>query len=271
MSIIEAIFLGIIQGATEVLPISSSGHSILLPFIFGLGDPGLIEVIIAHQGTLLAVLVYFRRDIMSIIKGVLQGLAERNPMGNAESRLGWFIVIGSIPAAVIGLLFEDAFENRFATPRFAAMFLIVTAIFLVLGERMLSGKKKLDSMTWLDAILIGLFQMFALFPGISRSGSTIVGGLTRGLDRELAARYSFLMSIPVIAGAGLLKLLDLLQMDNLGEALPSILTVFATSAIVGYLCIALMMNWIKERSYYPFAIYCAVFGLGFLAYSFAFG
>lgn len=267
MSILEAIFLGIIQGATEFLPISSSGHSILLPLIFGMGDPGLNEVIIAHQGTLLAVLIFFRRDVMAIIKGVLQGLAERNPMGNAESRLGWFIVVGSIPAAVIGLLFEDKFETVFADPRFVAFFLIITAALLVIGERMLSGKKEVAEMSWKDAIIIGLFQMCALFPGVSRSGSTIMGGLTRGLNRELAARYSFLMSIPVIAGAGLIKLLDLMQAGNLTAQLPALFTVFITSAIVGYACIAFLMNWLKERSLYPFAIYCATFGVGYLVYA----
>ena len=268
MSILEAIFLGIIQGATEFLPISSSGHSILLPLIFGLGEPGLNEVVIAHQGTLLAVLVYFRRDIWAIIKAVLQGLVERNPLGNVESRLGWFLVVGSIPAAVIGLLFEHQFETVFSDPRFAAFFLIITAGLLIIGEKMLSGRKKLADMTWIDAILIGVFQMFALFPGVSRSGSTIMGGLTRGLNRELAARYSFLMSVPIIAGAGLIKLLGLLQAGNLAAQLPSLITVFVVAAVVGYACIAFLMNWLKERSLYPFAIYCAVFGAGYLVYAF---
>ena len=268
MSVLEAIFLGIIQGATEFLPISSSGHLTLLPLIFGMGESGINEIIIAHQGTLLAVLIYFFKDIVAIIRGVLRGLSESNPLGNVEARLGWFIVISSIPAAVVGLLFEEQFETVFANPRFAAFFLIVTALLLVIGESLLSGRKSVEEMTFVDAIVIGIFQMFALFPGVSRSGSTIVGGLTRGLNRELAARYSFLMSIPVIAGAGLLGLLDLAQAENIAEQLPSLIAVFWTSGLVGYACIAFLMNWLKDRSLYPFAIYCAIFGASYLVYSF---
>ncbi len=268
MNILEAIILGIIQGATEFLPISSSGHSILIPTILGLQEPSLNAVIIAHEGTLLAVLIYFWKQIMEIVQGVWRGLTSGAPLGNPEARLGWYIVIGSIPAAIIGLLFEDAFETRFATPRYAAAFLIVTALFLVMGERLISGEKKLDRMSWFDAIFIGLFQMFALFPGVSRSGSTIVAGLLRGLNRELAARYSFLMSIPVIAGAGLLGVKDLIQEGNLMTQLPSLIVVFITAAIVGYACITFLLNWLRQRSLYPFAIYCATFGALYLLVDF---
>lgn len=266
MSIIEAIILGIIQGATEFLPISSSGHSILIPAIFGLSEPGINEVIIAHQGTLLAVLVYFWRDVWAIIKGVLQGIVERNPMGSSDSRLGWYILAGTIPAAIVGLLFEDWFDDAFGNPRTAAFFLLFTALFLVAGERLLSGQKTVEKMGWGDAIIIGLFQMFALLPGISRSGSTITGGLLRGLDRELAARYSFLLGIPAIGGAGLLGLLDLMGTSNVNVT--TLFVTFTTSAIVGYACIHFLMQWLKQRSLYPFAIYCAAFGSLYLLGSF---
>ena len=270
MSIIEAIFLGIIQGATEFLPISSSGHSILLPLMFGMGEPGLNEVIIAHQGTLLAVLIYFWQDIWNIIKGVFGGLAAGDPMGTPESRLGWFIVVGSIPAAVTGLLFEETFKTVFDDPRFAAAFLLLTAALLVIGELMLSGRKRVEDMNVVDALSIGLFQMFALLPGVSRSGSTIVGGVMRGLSRELAARYSFLMSIPVIAGAGVLGVLDLMESGNLAAQLPSLIAAFVSAAVVGYACIAFLMNWLRQRSLYPFAVYCAALGLSYLLYAFFF-
>ncbi len=262
MSLIEAIILGIIQGATEFLPISSSGHSYLLPEIFGMHTPNLAEVAIAHLGTLTAVFIYFWRDIWNIVTGVLRGLAERKPLGNNDARLGWYIFFGSIPAAVVGLLFEDQFDERFGNAPSAAFFLLVTALFLVLGERLLSGKKTIEKMSWFDAIFIGVFQMVALFPGVSRSGSTIVGGLLRGLSRELAARYSFLMSIPVILGAGLLGVKDLLEAGNVDVVTLGVL--FGSSAVVGYGCIALLLNWVKQRSLYPFAIYCALFGLGYL-------
>ncbi|MGB1250295.1 MAG: undecaprenyl-diphosphatase UppP [Candidatus Promineifilaceae bacterium] len=268
MEIFEAIFLGIVQGATEFLPVSSSGHLVLLPRIFGIGEASLTEAIIAHVGTLLAVLYYFWKDVVGIVNSVLRGLMKGDPLGETESRLGWFIVLGSIPAGAAGLLFEDSFETIFADPRWVAFFLLVTAVFLVMGERMLSGHKSFKEMSWLDAIIIGLFQMFALFPGVSRSGSTIAGALLRGLSRETAARYSFLMSIPVIAGAGLLGVVDLFSIPDLASQIPSMLIVLITSALVGYVCIVFLMQWIKERSFYPFAIYVASFGILYLAYSF---
>jgi undecaprenyl-diphosphatase len=259
MTLIEAIILGIIQGATEFLPVSSSGHSILVPPLLGLGDPGLTAVIIAHQGTLLAVLIYFWRDVVAIVRGVLRGLAERAPLGNPEARLGWLLVLGCIPAAVIGLLFEDSFERVFSDTRWAAGFLLVTALLLVLGERMVSGRKTISGIGPVDAILIGLFQMFALFPGVSRSGSTIVGGLSRGLGREEAARFSFLLSIPVVAGAGLLSLRGLFSAD--AESLLALLVTFVVSLLVGLGSIHFLMQWLRTRKLYPFAIYCAAFGI----------
>lgn len=268
MTFLEALILGIIQGATEFLPISSSGHSILLPTIFGLSQPTSTAVVIAHQGTLVAVLIYFWKDIWAIIRGFLRGLQEKKMMASAESRLGWYILAGSIPAAVIGLMFEDAFETRFATPRWAAFFLLFTALFLVIGEKLLSGKKKLSQMSWSDAWIIGFAQMFALFPGVSRSGSTIMAGLARGLDRKLAARYSFLLGIPAIGGAGLLKLKSLIGADVPANEWLMLFVTFAVSGLVGYACIHFLLQWLRKRSLYPFAIYCAAFGSLYLLFSF---
>lgn len=266
MSIIEAIILGIIQGATEFLPVSSSGHSILVPTVLGFDTPGLNAVVVAHLGTMLAVVIYFFEDIKNIISGTIDGLLKRAPMATAESRLGWFIVVGSIPAAVAGLLLEDWFESVFGDPRWAALFLIGTAVLLVAGEKMRSGEKTLEKMGWADAILIGIFQMFALLPGISRSGSTIVGGLIRGLDRSLAARYSFLMSAPIIFGAGLLQAVDMVSQGGWQSEIGSLAVVFVTSALVGYGCIYFLIAWLRKRSLYPFAIYCAAFGVLFLIF-----
>jgi undecaprenyl-diphosphatase len=266
MSIIEAIILGIVQGATEFLPVSSSGHSILVPAVLGLREPGLNEVIIAHQGTLLAVLIYFWKDILAIARGFLRGIAERAPLGNSEARLGWYILVGTIPAAVIGLLFESTFEEVFGDPRWAAFFLLITATFLVIGERMLSGKKPVEEMGWVDAMVIGLFQMLALFPGVSRSGSTITGGLLRGLNREVAARYSFLLGIPAIAGAGLLGLVDLAGSSDVNVG--SLLVTFVTAAVVGYASIHFLLSWLKQHSLYLFAAYCATVGILYLLYAF---
>lgn len=268
MNIFEAIFLGIIQGATEFLPISSSGHLILLPTIFHMPVPDLTMVGLVHLGTLLAVLVYFRRDLWNIITAVLVGLRERKPMGTTDARLGWFIAVGCIPAAAAGLLLESFFESAFDQPTWVAFFLLVTAGLLVLGEKLMSGDKTFDTMTWTDTIIIGLFQMAALLPGVSRSGSTIVGGLLRGLDRSQAAQYSFLLGVPVIFGAGLLSLLDIATAPSLTTSLAAYAAAFVTAALVGYLCIYFLLNWVRNHSLYIFAAYCAFMGAGYLLYSF---
>jgi undecaprenyl-diphosphatase len=263
MTLLEAIFLGIIQGATEFLPISSSGHSILLPTLFNMPNPGLGLIAIAHQGTLLAVLIYFWRDLWRIFLGMLDGLRRRAPLAIPDSRLGWYILAGSIPAAVAGLLLEGFFEAMFGRPIFAAAFLLVTAVLLLVGERLLSGSIAITEMNGLDALAVGIFQMLALFPGISRSGSTIAGGLWRGLNREAAARFSFLLGVPAIAGAGLLAVLDI-RAAGLNGQLEIYAATFAAAAISGYLCIHFLLTWLKNHSLVPFAVYCAAFGLFYI-------
>jgi len=181
--------------------------------------------------------------------------------------LGWYIVVGSIPAATAGLLFTDFFDQVFGTPKIVAFFLLVTALLLVWGERMLTGKKSLAKMTWVDAISIGFFQMLALFPGISRSGSTITGGLWRGLDRETAARYSFLLGVPAIMGAGLLSIFDLQQSGTLASEWPLLLAAFLSAAVVGYACIYFLLAWLRSHGLYIFAAYCALLGGGYLLWT----
>ena len=261
MNILEAIILGLVQGATEFLPISSSGHLALVPYLLRMAEPGLSMIAIVHEGTLLAVLVYFRQDIWAIIKGVLQGLWQRRPLATPEARLGWYIAVGSIPAAVAGLLFESFFEEVFGAPVVVAGLLLLTAVLLVVGERLLSGHKQLEKMSWLDAIIIGVFQMFALFPGVSRSGSTIVAGLIRGLNRETAARFSFLLGIPAILGAGLLSVVDIVQAGNLGSQWPAMLAGFVTAAVSGYACIHFLLTWLKQRNLYIFVVYVVLMSL----------
>jgi undecaprenyl-diphosphatase len=256
MTIIEAIIIGIIQGATEFLPVSSSGHAVLLPELFGITNPTLTQVVVAHLGTLVAILIVFWRDLWQIVVAFLRGLIDRAPLKTLDSRLGWFILVGSIPAALAGFLLESWFEEVFGNPTVAALFLLVTAALLVLGERLRTGDKPLEKMGWTDAIVVGLFQMFALFPGISRSGSTITGGLIRGLTRETATRYSFLLGAPIIFGAGMLGLLDLRDVPNLSAEIPVLLTIFVTSALVGYVCIVFLLRWVRSHSLIPFAIYC---------------
>jgi undecaprenyl-diphosphatase len=264
LSILEAIILGIVQGATEFLPVSSSGHMVLIPASFNMTQPDLNAVAIAHLGTLLAVLIYFYKDLRDITAGTLSGIKTGQLMGTTEARLGWYIVVGSIPAAVAGLTLEDHFEKIFGSPVMAAVFLLCTAALLIFGERVRTGEKALSRMTWLDAIIIGLFQTLALLPGISRSGSTIAGGLLRGLDRGIAARYSFLLGIPAIFGAGLLSVFDILDSPELGNQLSPLFATFIASAIVGYACIHFLLQWLKQRSLIPFAVYCSLFGIIFI-------
>jgi undecaprenyl-diphosphatase len=268
MSIIEAIILGVIQGATEFLPISSSGHLVLLPTIFNMMQPDLGMVGLVHLGSLLAVLIYFRRDLWHIITAVLVGLRDRKPMATPDSRLGWFIVVGSIPVAITGLVLEDFFDSIFGQPTWAAFFLLVTAGLLVLGEKLISGDKTFETMTWKDTIVIGLFQTMALLPGVSRSGSTIVGGLLRGLDRSQAARYSFLLGVPAILGAGLLSVFDIVTNPILTTSPAAYVAAFISAALVGYLCITFLLNWVRNHSLYIFAVYCALLGGSYLLYAF---
>ncbi len=263
MSLLEAILIGIIQGATEFLPISSDGHLVLVPTVFGLTPPDLVLIGLVHAGTLLAILSYFWRDLIAIARDVLAGLAQRQPLATPNARLGYFMLLGSIPAGIVGLLALDFFEAQFGSPTVAAAGLLVTAAFLVIGERLKSGTKSLDRLTWLDALIIGSFQVLALFPGISRSGTTIAAGLGRGLDRPTAARFSFLVGLPAIAGAGLLSIIDIFSAQG---SLPMghYAAAFVAAAVVGYGCIAFLLNWLKRHTLYPFAIYCAVAGLLYL-------
>ena len=268
MSILEAIIIGIIQGASEFLPISSSGHLVLLPEIFHLTNPDLTLIGLVHAGTLLAVLIYFRQDVWNIITAVLRGLAQRQPFAEPDAKLGWLIVAGSIPVGIVGMLFADFFEEIFSSPTIAAGFLLVTAVLLVVGERMLSGKKELAQMTWSDAVVVGLFQMVALLPGVSRSGSTIVGGLSRGLDRSTAARFSFLLGIPAILAAGLQAILEIFSANGRDFSTGVYVVSFIAAGITGYACIHWLLTWVKKHTLYGFAAYVALFSIIFLAVSF---
>lgn len=266
MSLLEAIILGIIQGATEFLPISSDGHLVLVPAIFGLSQPDLVLIGLVHAGTMLAIIGYFARDLWAIGRAWLAGIANRNPMGADDSRLGWYMLLGSVPAAVVGLTLKDFFERQFQSPTMAAVGLLVTAAFLVAGERLLRGTKTLDRLTVVDVLIVGSFQVLALLPGVSRSGTTIAAGLWRELDRPTAARFSFLVGLPAIAGAGLLSILDIFSAQG---SLPAghYVAAFVAAAITGYLCIAFLLSWVKRHSLYLFAIYCAAVGTLYLVLS----
>lgn len=259
MDLVQAIILGVIQGATEFIPVSSSGHLVLVPWLMGWESPGLVFDTVVHWGTLLAVLSYFWRDWWKLVTAWLRGLARwdwRDP----NARLMWLIAVGSIPAVVLGYLLEDFFESLFSQPAWVCIFMMVTAGLLASAEWLGSKARQLDELRWPDALIIGLGQAAAIAPGISRSGATISAGLYRGLNRAVAARFSFLLGTPIIFGAGLLQLVDLLSAPDRVSQVPALLAGFVTAALVGYVCIWFLLRYLQRGSLYPFAVYCFLVG-----------
>jgi undecaprenyl-diphosphatase len=274
VNLFQALLLGILQGASEFLPISSSGHLVLVPWLLNWPAPGLTFDAVVHWGTAAAVVAYFWRDWVTLVGAAIHTLREtgffrRNPVsrgaepsqGSTDARLAWLILLGTIPAAVIGYLFDDFFETMFARPVAAAGFLLVTAALLTASERIGRREHDLDSLTWSDALLVGLAQALAIFPGVSRSGATIAAGLTRNLKRASAARFSFLLATPIILAAGLFKLVDLAEAGGLASQGSALILGFVAAAVVGYGCIHFLMRYLQQRRLYPFAVYCAVAGI----------
>ncbi len=260
MTIIQAIILGLLQGVTEFLPISSSGHLVLVPWLLGWDKASLTFDTVVHLGTLVAVVIYFRQDIWRIMRGVWVTLQQRN-LADPAGRLGWLIALGSIPAALLGLLLEDFFENLFGAPLIVSSLLLVTGLILLLSERMSQRLRSLEMIGVVDSLLIGLAQAGAIAPGISRSGATIAAGLVLKIDREAAARFSFLLALPIILGAGLLKLKDTLAVGVSGSEVVILLVGFVVAAVSGYACIYFLMAYIRRHSLYIFTAYCWLFGL----------
>jgi len=259
MDIIQAIILGLVQGVSEFVPISSSGHLVLVPWLLGWPQPGLVFDTMVHWGTLVAVLAYFWRDFMALANAWGRSLASRN-LGEPEARIAWLIIVGTLPAALMGYVGEDFFESLFAAPAWAAGLLLVTGLILAFSEWLGKRWKEPHQLAFLDSILIGIAQGCAIAPGISRSGATIAAGLFRGLKREAAARYSFLLATPIIFGAGLLQLLDLFKMENATAHLPALILGFLTAAFSGYLCIRFLLSYLQQGKLYVFAIYCWLAG-----------
>jgi undecaprenyl-diphosphatase len=260
MNLFQAFILGILQGATEFLPVSSSGHLVLVPWLLGWEKPSLAFDAVVHWGTALAVIVYFWRDWLALIQAVFQAIRQRS-IADPKARLTLLIVIGTIPAALIGYLFEDFFEAMFARPVAAAAFLLVTAAFLSITEWLSRPERALEQLTWLDALLVGLGQALAIFPGISRSGATIAAGLARGLKREPSARFSFLLATPIILGTGGLKIINLIEAGDLVSQAPAFIVGLLGAGIVGFGCIHYLLRYLQRRRLYPFAAYCAAAGI----------
>lgn len=259
MSILQAIILGLVQGATEFVPVSSSGHLVLVPWLLNWESPGLVFDTVVHWGTLVAVLAFFWRDWWKLITAWVRGLF-RWEWSDPEARLAWLLVAGSIPAAVIGYLLEDFFESLFGQPAWVSLFLLVTAGLLALSERLGEQKREIHDLRWLDALLIGLGQAAAIAPGISRSGTTMAAGLLRGMERAATARFSFLLATPVILGAGFFKLLDLLSVADPLAQVPALVVGFVAAVVSGYACIWGLLRYLQRGRLYPFSVYCALVG-----------
>ena len=270
MTLLQAFLLGLVQGATEFLPVSSSGHLVLVPWVLGWRlepQAAFVFDILVQWGTLVALVAFYWRDLVGMVRAVILGLARRRPLEDPLARLGWLIAAASLPAAIAGLLLKDAVESAFNSPTAVSAFLLGTAVLLFLSERLSRQTRQLSELTLIDALWVGLAQALALLPGISRSGSTIAGGLTRGLRRPEAARLSFLMFVPVMLGAGVITLKDLAGAPAPAAQLPALAVGFLTSAVVGYLAIRWLLGYLSRRSLTPFALYCLAVGLGGLLLS----
>ncbi len=261
VDLLEALIFGIVQGATEFLPVSSSGHLTLVPWWLGLDDPPLLFDVVVHLGTLMAVLVYFWRDWLTLLQAGITALRTRT-LQDPDARLLLLLVIGTIPAALAGVLLDDVFEAAFAEPRAVALFLLVTAGLLVLSERRYASTRSLSDLNLPDSLVIGVAQAFAIFPGISRSGSTIAAGILRGLPRTAAARFSFLLATPIIIGAGLKQAFDVLtgSVALANDLIGPLILGFLAAAVVGFLSIWFLMRLLQRWRLYGFAAYCAAFG-----------
>ncbi|MFV0433596.1 MAG: undecaprenyl-diphosphate phosphatase [Leucobacter sp.] len=261
MSIIEAIILGIIQGLTEFLPISSSAHLRIASELMGIGDAGAAFTAITQIGTEAAVIVFFWRDIVRIIGHWFRSLAGKVPRTDPDALMGWWIILGSVPIVVLGLIFQDQIETTLRSLWFVAATLIGFGILLGIADRVGRKRLPLERLTWRDGLIYGFAQALALIPGVSRSGGTITAGLFMGYKREAAARYSFLLAIPAVLGSGFYQLIKEVRAPSGGA--PMSMTVVATiiAFVVAIFVIKFFMGYISKRSFMPFVVYRVLLGI----------
>jgi len=264
MTLFQAFLLGILQGLTEFIPVSSTAHLLIFGNLLGLpaDEKTFSFSVIIQLGTVVAMLAFFWKDIWQITSAFFLGIKNKKPFEDLYSRLGWLVIVASIPALIAGYVLQDAVEALFRQPMLeASIRLLTAAVLLALAEWFSKKDRELDSMSWLDAFIIGLMEVIAVFPGASRSGTTIAGGMLRGFDRPSAARFSFLMSGPILLAAGIYQSLQVFNMSGLTEFLPNLVVGFVTAAVVGWLSIKWLIGYLGRRSLYIFAIYCALVGV----------
>jgi len=269
LTILQAIILGIVQGLTEFLPISSSGHLIIVPWLFNwhflLDNPELNKTfdVALHLGTFVAVVIYFWREIGRLLSAWVRSMTRRS-LADPEARLAWFLVVSTIPAAFLGVAFESFIEDRLGKPWIIAIMMIVFALVMYTVDHLAHLDRDLEALSWTDAILIGVAQAFALCPGVSRSGITMMTGMALRLDRESAARYSFLLSIPVIGGAAAYKALEIAKGGlPAGTATPFVVGI-ASAALSGFAAIWFVLAYLKRNNFNLFVIYRIIVGVAIL-------
>ena len=265
MSWLQAILLGLLQGLTEFLPVSSTAHMDVIPQLFGQPDPGAAFSAVCQLGPIVAIIAYFRKDLMRYVSGIVRTKTPANlTPSDTDARLGWFTLIASLPIAVAGVLLEKSIDTHFRRLDVVAVALIVLALVLAYAERVGKRDVGLERMTFKQAMIVGLAQMLGLVPGASRSGSTITAGLLQGLDRESAARFSFLLSIPAITGAGLYKLFKVVRGHELGGDTAKFLFAALVAGALAYVVVRWFMGYMKEHNTGIFIAYRILFGLAIL-------
>lgn len=263
MTLIQAIILGIIEGLTEFIPVSSTAHLLITQTLLQIpaNQASFIFSVVVQLGAIIALIIYFWRDLVEIVKTTLANLPNLRRFTEMpeEARLGWFIIFSSIPALAAGYLLKDLVEQLFQQPlQHASVRLMTAAVLLAGAERFGRKDRGLDQMTWIDSLVVGLFQILAVFPGASRSGSTMSGGMYLGFDRKSAARYAMLISIPVMLAAGLVESLDLVGLQGGSEALAPVVVGIITAGITGWLAIRWLLNYLQNHSLYVFSAYCFI-------------
>ncbi len=262
MDLIQAIIFGILQGLTEFLPISSSAHIRILPALLGWPDPGAAFTANIQLGTLVAVLIYFWKDLSKVFSAWISSLGKGGEAQPPEAKIGWAIVIGTVPIIVFGFALKDQIETVFRSLSWVAGALIGMALLLGLAEKMGKQTRSLESVTWRDGLTVGLWQAMALIPGCSRSGSTITGALFAGFDRATAARFSFLLSVPSIFLAAVYTAYT--HREVFSQMLMPLIVANLFSLVTGYLCIAFLMKFLQKNSTLVFIVYRVVLGLAIL-------
>ncbi len=259
MDLLRSVFLGIVQGLTEFLPISSSAHLAIVPQLLGWEDPGAAYTAVVQIGTELAVVLYFWRDIWTIGSGWVRGVFNKSARTEPEWNMGWFIIIGSTPIVLLGIALEDLIDREFRNLWFIGSMLIIMGLVLGLAERIGRKTSPISDLNFRHAIALGFAQALALVPGVSRSGATISMGLFLGYERQAATRYAFLLAIPAVVGAGIYKLKDIPGSENAYGTMPTIVGT-VVSFVVGLAVIHWLLKYVSSHSYAPFVIYRVALG-----------